>query len=80
MICKDCPHKQVLRSGNNATHSVFCNHPNQQYINKYFKEHGIHKMQGFLGFINSRGDFQIKKSPAWCPLKQKEQNERKVKK
>ena len=38
------------------------------YINNYFKEHRIKKMEGFIGFGKPFEDKpQIKTSPAWCP-------------
>lgn len=69
MICKECPYKKEFQRYGNATSAVSCEHPNKEHINQYFKEHGIQKMQGFLGFTNCKGDFPIKKSPKWCPLK-----------
>ena len=69
MICKDCPHKKEYHRGTNTTKGVYCEHPNSEYIRKFFTEHNIRKYEGFLGFINSNGDFPIKKCPKWCPLK-----------
>ena len=69
--CEDCPHKQVLGRYGNKTKEVFCNHPNGKYIDAYFKQHNISKYPSFLGYINAKGDFPVKKSPKWCPLKMK---------
>lgn len=69
MNCKDCPHKKVYRKYGNKTASVYCEHPCQEHIIKYFNECRIQKMAGFIGFVNSKGEFPIKKSPKWCPLR-----------
>ena len=71
MICKDCPYKKEYRRNFNSTKGVMCVHPDKEYIRKYFKDRNIKKYQGFIGFINSKGIFPVKKSPMWCPLKQK---------
>ena len=68
-ICKECPHKVEFRSYGNKTKEVFCEHHDKEYINEYFKQHGISKFPSFLGYVNSKGDFPVKKSPKWCPLK-----------
>lgn len=69
MICKNCPHKKEYRRKANIAKEVLCNHPDREYIHHFFIEHNIRKYEGFVGFINSRGDFPIKKCPKWCPLK-----------
>ena len=69
MICKECPYAKVYRKYGNTTASVMCSHPDHDYIHNYFKEHNISKYEGFIGFINSKGIFPVKKSPAWCPFK-----------
>lgn len=71
MICKECPFQKQYRRHFNSTREVMCEHPDKEYIRKYFKEHNIRKYEGFIGFVNSKGVFPIKKSPAWCPLKRK---------
>ena len=71
MICKECPHKKEYQRFGNTTKVVMCEHLDKKYIRMYFKTHGIRKFEGFIGFVNSKGVFPIKKSPAWCPLKQK---------
>ena len=72
MICKECSYKREFRRVGNRTVSVTCEHPNKEYIRNYFKQNDIHKMEGFLGFIDSKGNFPIKKSPKWCPLKERD--------
>lgn len=69
MICKECPHKREYRRGGNTTKEVMCRHPDTDYIRSYFEEHHIRKYEGFLGYVNSKGVFPVKKSPKWCPLK-----------
>lgn len=71
MICKECPHKREYRKYGNSTKEVMCKHPDRDYIHRYFIIHNIRKFEGFIGYVNSKGIFPIKKSPAWCPLKQK---------
>lgn len=68
MTCKECPHKKILTKYGNTTSSVYCEHPDQEYIVQYFDTHRISKMPGFIGFINSKREFPIKKYPKWCPL------------
>ena len=75
MICKDCPYKQEFRRNGNSTKEVMCRHPDYEYIHEYFETHQIRKYYGFLGFINSKGDFPVKKSPKWCPLKKEKGGE-----
>lgn len=69
MICKECQYKKAIKRFGNTTTQVFCDHPEKQYIRKCFQENHINKAEGFLGFINSKGEFPIKKAPKWCPLK-----------
>lgn len=69
MICKECPHRREINRFGNTTSEVWCKHPDYDFIYKYFKEHNISKAVGFIGFVNSKGVFPIKKSPKWCPFK-----------
>jgi len=68
MNCKDCPHKQIQHRLGNTTKNVFCKHTDQRYIIEYFDKHRLKKAYGFIGYINSKGDFPVKKAPKWCPL------------
>jgi hypothetical protein len=70
-ICKECPHKVEFQSYGNRTKNVYCEHPDKKYISEYFEQHGISKYPTFLGYINTKGIFPVKKSPKWCPLKKK---------
>ena len=65
MKCKDCQHCKI--HGKN----VWCYHPNDDYIYEWFKTHKIKKSQGFLGYTYK--GFPVKKSPAWCPFKAKQE-------
>ncbi len=68
--CADCECCKDLRGFGNTRGSFYCEHHNNDYISKYFKEHKISKMQGFIGFgkrYENKPD--IKTSPAWCPKK-----------
>lgn len=69
MNCKECPYKKEWRKLGNSTAEVMCRHPDSKYIREYFEKHNIRKSEGFLGYINSKGVFPVKKSPKWCPLK-----------
>ena len=69
--CKECPYKRVFRRHGNCTAEVNCEHPDKKYIVEYFEQHEISKFPTFLGYINSKGVFPVKKSPKWCPLKKK---------
>ncbi len=68
--CVGCEHCKDFRGYGNTRGSFHCDHPNKEYINKYFADHRIHKMQGFIGFGKPFEDKpSIKTSPAWCPKK-----------
>jgi hypothetical protein len=71
MICKDCPYKREYGKIGNITKWVRCGHSDQEYIRAYFETHNISKAIGFIGYINGKGVFPVKKSPKWCPLKWK---------
>lgn len=52
------------------TKAFMCYHPNQKYINEYFKNHKIQKMPGFIGFGERFSDVpKNKTTPKWCPEK-----------
>nr|DAH23222.1 MAG TPA: hypothetical protein [Caudoviricetes sp.] len=68
--CAECEYCKDFRRFANTRGSFFCEHPDQRYINQYFEEHKILKMQGFIGFGKRYEDKpSIKTSPAWCPKK-----------
>lgn len=68
--CIGCEHCKDLRNIGNTRGSFHCKHHDQDYIYKYFKEHNIQKMPGFVGFGKPFEDKpSIKTSPAWCPKK-----------
>lgn len=47
-----------------------CKHPNEEYMERYFKENKIRKMVGFIGFGESFADVpKNKTTPKWCPKK-----------
>lgn len=75
MNCKDCRYKRESQRFGNRTKSVTCENPNKEYIRDYFEKNRISKMEGFLGFIDTKGNFPVKKSPKWCPLKAEKENE-----
>lgn len=75
--CADCEHCTDIRGLGNTRGSFHCEHPNKDYINKYFKEHKIQKMPGFIGFGEKYKSVpSIKTSPAWCPKKAGGNNEK----
>lgn len=71
LMCEDCPHKQLLHKYGNKTKEVYCNHPDKRHIIAYFEQNKIKKFPSFIGFINAKGDFPVKKAPKWCPLRSK---------
>lgn len=73
MKCKSCEHCSCkpphIYSGGLKSR-FYCNHPEQQHIHDYEKEHKILKEHSFISFgIGQSPD--IKTSPRWCPLKKK---------
>ncbi len=68
--CSDCQHCSGLRPIGNTRTSFTCSHPDQGYINNYFREKRMQKMPGFLGFGARYSDaVPVKTAPAWCPEK-----------
>lgn len=68
--CVGCEYCTDVRRCGNTRGSFMCNHPDGDYMRKYFEEHNIHKMVGFIGFGKRFEDKpSIKTSPAWCPKK-----------
>lgn len=65
--CQLCQHCKCLQKTGNIRKKYYCRHPNQKYIEDYFKEHNIQKMPGFLGFAKFN-DFPVKNTPKWCPF------------
>lgn len=51
----------------------WCDHPLREKIREYFTKHNIHKAEGFIGFSKPDGSFPIKRTPAWCPDKEAEE-------
>ena len=50
--------------------SFTCSHPDQGYIQDYFREKRMNKMPGFLGYGARYSEaVPIKTAPAWCPEK-----------
>lgn len=74
--CKGCEYCVDNRRSGNIRGSFHCDHPDQAHIIKYFKEHGIHKMEGFISFGESySSNPSIKSSPKWCPKKVEDKDE-----
>lgn len=68
--CSECEYCNEYRKLGNTRSSFTCEHPDSSYIRDYFREHNIHKMEGFLGFgAKFSTDVPIKTAPAWCPKK-----------
>ena len=74
--CSGCQHCSGFRPYGNTRTSFTCSHPDQGYIQDYFREKRISKMPGFLGYEARYSDaVPIKTAPAWCPKKkQSEKN------
>ncbi len=68
--CSECEHCKGYRPYGNTRSHFSCEHPDGEYIRKYYKEHNIKKMEGFIGFGKPFSEaVPIKTSPAWCPKK-----------
>ena len=68
--CSECEHCKEFRKIGNTRSDFTCEHPDGEYITKYYQEHRITKMPGFIGFGRPfREEVPIKTSPAWCPKK-----------
>ena len=65
--CEYCHgYSRVTRKG------YHCEHPNQRYIDDYFREHDIRKMSGFIGYGKALESVPGNKTtPKWCPKKLK---------
>lgn len=65
----ECDKCEYCRKYLHDTRSGFhCEHPNQRHITNYFKEKGIQKMPGFIGFSENYGVVpKNKTTPKWCP-------------
>lgn len=69
--CSGCGYCKSLPSQYGTRNGFICGHPDSAYINTYFKEHGLKKMPGFLGYGKPYSrEVPLKTSPAWCPEKQ----------
>ena len=63
-------HCSGLRRPGNTSTSFTCSHPDQRYIQDYFREKRMNKMPGFLGYGARYSEaVPIKTAPAWCPEK-----------
>ena len=68
--CLECNHCSGLRRPGSTSTSFTCSHPDQGYIQDYFREKRMNKMPGFLGYGARYSEaVPIKTSPAWCPEK-----------
>ena len=68
--CSECNHCSGLRCPGSTSTSFTCSHPDQGYIQDYFREKRMNKMPGFLGYGARYSEaVPIKTSPAWCPEK-----------
>lgn len=68
--CAKCEYCKDYRRSGNTRGSFFCNHPDREYISKYFKEHTIISMEGFVGFSEPFSmEPALKGTPRWCPKK-----------
>lgn len=69
--CNKCEYMKCYRHDSRS--SFQCCHPNQQFIDDYFKEHEISKMPGFIGFSKPWESVPINKTtPKWCPKKEQQ--------
>lgn len=70
--CSECEYcgKYYGSHGIFARGRFFCDHPDQKYINKFFKDNRLSSTPGFIcyGIVRS-DDMSLKTSPRWCPKK-----------
>lgn len=68
--CSECEYCREFRKIGNTRSSFTCGHPDGEYVRKYYKEHRITRMEGFIGYGKPFSEeVPIKTSPAWCPKK-----------
>lgn len=67
--CQTCPHLKGTRRVGNSRTAYSCGHPDQAYIEEYFKKNHIQKMPGFLAF--GHGQLPMKRTVKWCPEEKK---------
>ena len=71
--CKDCEYCKCIGGLRATRGEFFCEHPDYEYIDEYFRRKRMAKMPRFLGFGKPYSkEVPIKTSPAWCPLKREE--------
>lgn len=63
--CQTCPHLKSFRRIGNSRTEFSCGHPDQRYIEDYFKKHKMVKTPGFLAF--GHGQLPMKRTVKWCP-------------
>ncbi len=73
--CRDCEFLKCVGTSlkpYGSRLSYYCEHKNQEYIRRYFDEHKLKKIPGFVCFsIGMYYEPSIKTSPPWCPKKRK---------
>lgn len=68
--CLECGYCSGLRRCGNTRTGFICSHPDQGYIQDYFREKRMNKMPSFLGYGARYSEaVPIKTAPAWCPEK-----------
>ena len=68
--CSECEHCREFKRVGNARSEFTCEHPDGDYIHKYFVTHRIQKMERFLDYGKRYShEVPLKISPAWCPKK-----------
>lgn len=69
--CSECEFCKELRKIGNTRSEFVCAHPDEEHIRKYFEDHKIKKMPGFIGFSKAYShEVPVKTSQAWCPKKE----------
>ena len=64
--CKKCLHCECRKSNKSGQNFYYCGHPDQKYIQGYFKCHDLEaKLTGFIGIVKR----EI--SPDWCPFRKR---------
>lgn len=73
--CEFCVKHFTHSSAENRRRVYHCRHIDQKYIENYFREKGILKMPGCIGFSKPDGSFPVKNTPKWCPKRRQNRNE-----
>lgn len=68
--CLKCPVCQYSKEVVGETEaSVYCTHPDRDWLSEYWREHHMGNRIGYLGAINKGGEYHFTRTPKWCPIR-----------